>query len=346
MSTKTAITSYINHVLFVIDASGSMRTRAKDVIKVFDGQVQYLARRSQELDQETRITAFMFDDNVQCLVYDKDVLRMPSLEGLYRIGGMTALIDAVMDSVEDLRMTPEKYGDHAFLGYVITDGDENASRRPNKGQVLATMLSNLPENWTLAVLVPNQIGVDESKKWGFPANNIAIWDTTSAQGFAEAAKKIMAATENFMVGRQQGLRSSKNLFTVDTSALNHKTVAATLKKVDPAKYVFVPVPKSANVVRTEIRPHVEASIKGFSYSTGCAFYQLTKPEVIQPDKQVCVLNKHTKELYEGKEARDLIGLPDVKMKVQPGANAAFEIFVQSNSVNRLLVGETQVLVFK
>lgn len=337
------VNNFITHVVFVVDASGSMSSRQKQVIQVFDSQVQYLAQRSQELNQETRVSVFMFDDDVKCLIYDKDVLRLPSLAGLYQIGGMTALIDATIQAVTDLCMTPEKYGDHAFLCYVITDGEENRSKQ--KARDLAAMIGNLKDNWTLAVLVPDQAGQDQSVKWGFPVNNIAIWDTNSAAGFAEAIKKIQTATDNFMVGRAQGLRSSKNLFTVDTSALNHATVSKSLIKVDPKLFKLLDVPALANTQTMEIKPFVEAKIKGFDYKSGCAYYQLTKSEVIQADKQVCVLNRVSGELYSGQQARDLIGLPDVKMRVQPGQNTAFDIFVQSNSVNRHLVGDTKVLVF-
>jgi hypothetical protein len=38
-------------------------------------QIEHLARRSRELDQETRISVWTFSDptNIQCVVWDKDV---------------------------------------------------------------------------------------------------------------------------------------------------------------------------------------------------------------------------------------------------------------------------------
>lgn len=335
----------INHVVFVLDASGSMSSRRSEVVKVTDAQVGYLAQRSTEMGQETRVSVFTFASagDFECLIYDMDVLRMPSLAGLYRTRDMTALVDATLLAVEDLAMTPEKYGDHAFLVYVVTDGAENDS--VHAASDLERKLQSLADNWTLAVLVPNKGGADSAKRWGFPAGNIAQWDITSAEGFTKAMQTMQKATDGFMAGRAQGLRSSRNLFTLDATQLNHATVSKKLTKVDPKTYQFLDVPKKANTVRTEIRPFVEASISGFTYKTGCAFYQLTKPEMIQAQKQICVLNRGTGELYSGQEARDLIGLPNVNLKVQPGQHTAFDIFVQSTSVNRLLVGETKVLVF-
>lgn len=92
------------------------------------------------MDQETRVTVFQFDDVVECLVYDKDVLRLPSLRNIYGPArANTALIDATIKAVNELKETPERYGDHAFLCYVLTDGQENASR--------ASAATNMGSRW-------------------------------------------------------------------------------------------------------------------------------------------------------------------------------------------------------
>jgi len=83
----------INHVVFVLDASSSMRKIAADLVKVVDGQVARLARRSQQVDQETRVTIYTFADTAQWHVYEKDVLRLPSIKDLYKAIGNTALRD-------------------------------------------------------------------------------------------------------------------------------------------------------------------------------------------------------------------------------------------------------------
>jgi hypothetical protein len=67
--------NYINHVALVLDASSSMSHLSRKVVDVADQQIAYLARRSRELDQETRVTVYVFADKVECVIYDKDVLR-------------------------------------------------------------------------------------------------------------------------------------------------------------------------------------------------------------------------------------------------------------------------------
>lgn len=329
--------NYINHVALVLDASSSMGHLTRDVVKVADDQIAYLAQRSTELDQETRVSVYVFADRVQCIIFDKDVLRMPSLVGRYRPSGMTALVDATMQSQQDLRTTSVLYGDHAFLTFVLTDGEENASRRFTTGH-LNEELSVMPDNYTLAILVPDQRAKFAAKAVGFPADNIAIWDTTSAAGVREVGETIRTATENFMVGRQSGRRGSRNVFSTGIDAVNERTVKAVLTPLAPTAYRLIPVPRQG----VEIRPFVQEC--GLNYVIGHSYYELSKREEIQPQKEIIVVEKATDKAYTGRAARDLIGLKDVKEKVTPEDNPKFKIYVQSGSVNRKLVAGTKLLV--
>ncbi|WP_149179990.1 vWA domain-containing protein [Streptomyces sp. TRM49041] len=339
--------NYINHVALVLDASSSMSHLSRKVVEVADQQIAYLARRSRDLDQETRVTVYVFADKVECVIYDKDVLRMPSLKQLYRVGGMTALLAAALKSQRELAQTAQLYGDHSFLTFVLTDGQENASHRcpdaPTRNsrelvKAVAEMIETQEDNWTLAVLVPDQMGKREAMQCGFPKENIAIWDATSTKGLEEAGQVIQQATEKFMVGRAQGIRGSRAVFSTGAEAVNKDTIeAAGLTPVNPSEYQLIPVARDA-----AIRDWVIES--GHTYRTGCAFYQLSKSEKIQAQKQIAVLEKKTDRVYAGPEARALLGLPDVEVRVKPDHNDDFTIFVQSTSVNRKLIPHTRLLL--
>ncbi|OIK02240.1 vWA domain-containing protein [Streptomyces monashensis] len=339
--------NYINHVALVLDASSSMSHLSGKVVEVADQQIAYLARRSRELDQETRVTVYVFADKVDCVIYDKDVLRMPSLKQLYRVGGMTALLAAALKSQRELAQTAQLYGDHSFLTFVLTDGQENASHRCSDApardprelvDAVAKMMETQADNWTLAVLVPDQMGKREAMQCGFPQDNIAIWDATSTQGLEEAGQVIQQATEKFMVGRTRGIRGSRAVFSTGAEAVNKDTIKASgLTPMNPSQYQLIPVTRDA-----AIRDWVIAS--GHTYRTGGAFYQLSKSEKIQARKQIAVLEKKTDRVYAGPEARALLGLPDEEVRVKPDHNDDFTIFVQSTSVNRKLVPNTRLLV--
>ncbi|MFQ6144269.1 vWA domain-containing protein [Streptomyces seoulensis] len=339
--------NYINHVALVLDASSSMAHLSGKVIEVADEQIAYLARRSRELDQETRVTVYVFASEVECVVYDKDVLRMPSLQQLYRVGGMTALLAATLKSQRELAQTAQLYGDHSFLTFVLTDGQENASHHCPDAPAgnpralvasVARMIETQQDNWTLAVLVPDQMGKREAMRCGFPKDNVAVWDATSTQGLEEAGQVIQQATEKFMVGRTQGIRGSRAVFSTGADAVNENTIkAAGLAPVDPSEYRLIPVSRDAG-----IRDWVVES--GHTYRTGGAFYQLSKSEKVQARKRIAVLEKKTDRVFTGPEARALLGLPDVEVRVRPDHNDDFTIFVQSTSVNRKLVPNTRLLL--
>jgi hypothetical protein len=330
--------NYINHVVLVLDASTSMRPHRDELIRVADGQIKYLARRSQELDQETRVSIYSFADNVQCLVYDKDVLRLPSISSLYRVGGMTALVDATLKSLDDLSVTATLYGDHAFLAFVLTDGQENRSR--SHPRLLQERLNHLPANWTVACLVPDQRSVFEAKGFGFPPDNIAVWDATSAAGVAEVGETIRRATDSFMEGRAQGIQGTRSLFSTGLDAVNANTVRSTLTPLRQGTYDILPVHHDA-----AIRDYVYS--RGLDYVIGKGFYQLTKAENIQAQKQIAIREKATGQVYWGDAARDLLGLPrNMQVRVKPDLNPEYDVFVQSTSVNRKLVANTDLLVLR
>jgi uncharacterized protein YegL len=326
----------INHIVLVLDASSSMSGITKETIKVADSLVASLAERSTEMGQETRITVYTFNTKVVCKYYDKDVLRLPSLAGMYRPAGATALIDATMQSIKELDKTATLYGNHAFLVYVLTDGEENSSTFFTKRHLI-NQLNALAENWTVACLVPDENGVRSAQEFGFPPGNISKWDTT-AQGITEVGQVIRQATDNFMVNRAKGVRGSKNIFNLDASTVQVNK----LEKLDSSRYTFIKVGEGTD---QQIRDVFEAAT-GLRYRKGEAYYQLTKTEEVQPQKNIVIVDKETGQAYAGPSARTMLGLPNDYVSVRATDHPKYDIFIQSTSVNRKLVPNTAVLVMK
>lgn len=114
------------------------------------------------------------------------------------------------------------------------------------------------------------------------------------------------------------------------------------------------VPSNGNFVefrvkrRQGIREFIQSN--GREYIIGNAFYQHTKTETISFKKKIVLKNKENGVIYEGEEARNMVGLrkgtqdwnihPDTLDKQ---ATKDFVVFVQSTSVNRALVARTTVL---
>jgi hypothetical protein len=380
---KTAGTraNYINHIVLVLDGSSSMIGLTEEVIKVVDNQIAYLAEQSKTMGQETRITVYTFADTPTCIetIYDKDVLRTPSIKDYYKPYGNTALIDATTEALKDLAMTPEKYGDHAFLVYVVTDGEENASGRRsgtfsygyNPGssahlvEDLHKRIKGLPDNWTVACLVPTATAMFNAKKYGFPAGNIAVWDATTEKGLREAGEVMRTATDSFMTSRTAGVRSTTNLFDIGANVVNAKAILdANLQPVPYNDYDLVPIPPLKGLVKPEdwdakkrrkpwkahggrIDEFVQ-NVRGGQYIIGQAYYQLMEGVTVrvQASKNIAIVDKKTDRVYVGDGARKLLNLPDHEVRIKPSASDEYHVYVQSKAANRKLIVGSKLLIFK
>lgn len=326
----------INHVALILDASSSMDHLEKEVIKVADQQIADLARLSVQLDQETRISVYKFADprSIECIIFDRDVLRLGTLAGEYRASGNTALIDATLKGLDDLGKTATMYGDHAFLMFVQTDGEENSS--VNKPPQLVSKLKALPDNWTIACLVPNSKAKVNAISFGFAAGNIAIWDASSEAGVRDSGETISQATASYMTARASGLKSTTGLFSMAPAVVNHRTVSK-LREVTNFTVLRVDGP-------SVIREFVEG--KGLQFVQGSNFFPLLKREKVGPTKEILIRHKISGKVFGGPEARELVGLPDHEVSVSPETNAEYDIFVQSTSLNRKLIAGHDLLVRK
>ena len=83
-----------------------------------------------------------------------------------------------------------------------------------------------------------------------------------------------------------------------------------------------------------------------TYQIGNAYYLLMKPEKVQHHKQIILREKGKEAVYAGLDARHILGLPSVDVKVKPGDHANWDIFIQSTSVNRKLIQGTKLVYMK
>ena len=79
---------------------------------------------------------------------------------------------------------------------------------------------------------------------------------------------------------------------------------------------------------------------GITFRVGRGFYEFTKPEIVQKKKEIILMDKVTKELYEGDAARAIagIGSNEENARIKPGKLEKYRMFIQSTSPNRKLIG--------
>jgi len=349
------------HVIKIFDLSSSMAGHVDDLIKVADSQVSQLAEASRNSDQETRVTIYTFSDphyhgglKARCLVYEKDVLRVPSIAQMgIRANGNTALCDAVLTVIDEVRVTPERYGDHSFLVYLLTDGMENFSQ-PQSKKLLPQVIRSLPDNWTMAAFVPSVTSKHYLTGFGFAPGNITIWDPSQEHAVEEVGIAMASATTSYLQMRSSNpaARSTTSLF--EANAPKASEVKKNLTPLTPGSYDFLQV-TSADLAKIEngrLDQFMELKT-GRPYIPGRSYYEFSKRERIQDYKKILValIDKASNQeiVYTGPEVRRMLGLPETgEVRVSPGnwSKSGYKVYILSTSSNRKLAPGTRVLVVR
>lgn len=321
----------INHIIFLIDASGSMRPHLPAVKKVFDETLKNF-RAIQTPDQEVRISLYQFDHEIKQVILNKSLSNIKEEISFYA-RGMTRMRDTIELAIKEHKPFSKKGEDHTYIVYTITDGSDNDSRITPSA--LKTTIAGLDDSWTIAALVPSVSDAHSAKMSGIPAGNIQVWDTTSNKGFEEVGRAITQSYTNYSTQRSTGVRSSSNIFQVNTDALARGDVRNNLTEVKGRLY-------HARKDYT-IKPMVE-ELADRDYVKGCAYYELTKREKVQGYKEIVIVSKKDDKKFGGSAARQMLGLPDQETKVEPGDFGDWRIFIQSTSVNRKVLSGTSIFV--
>ena len=329
----------VNHIALVVDRSGSMRSIMKDVVKVFNDQLAAIKVNAKKDDQETFVSFYTFHSSVdKPLYFARQATAVKPLKNI-KLGGTTALFDAVGTAMTDLGKAKGSSASHvSFLVIALTDGAENASRK---------YLSKLPKmikdaqgtgRWSLAFLTPKS-GVKSLTRFGIPKGNIQDWAAT-AKGAQAAGESMRRGLDSFFDARRGGKQAVTGFFKADLSKVSAKVVSDNL--VDTSKqFQSWPVKDDG----ANIRAFVDKKLAGKgTYKAGSGYYELTKSELVQAKKEIAIRNNKTGAIYTGMAARSMLGFPDgAAFKVKPGEMGDFDVFIMSTSVNRVLVKGTTLL---
>jgi hypothetical protein len=322
VASATPMDGLVNHIAFVVDRSGSMGRIKAQVVRVFNNQLDTVQRNAKSAGQKTFLSTFMFHTTVdKPRHFATPVERVPKLaQKDYRLGGMTALLDAVGTAITRL---------------------QEAKGAKDKGLIEKVQKTG---RWSLAFLVPPGSQVTLTR-FGIPKGNVTVWDAT-AKGTQVMDEKLAAGLSTFYKARASGKKSVTAFFTTDMSKVDVKTLSA-LKDLSKG-FARWTVDKERSI-RDFVNNKLQASPSlrkklGDAYQPGRGFYELTKPETVQPKKNIAILDKKTKAIFGGDQARHVLGMPSgSNVKVKPGNHMNYSIFVESTSNNRKLVRGTTLL---
>merc|ERR1719447_615565 len=108
-----------------------------------------------------------------------------------------------------------------------------------------------------------------------------------------------------------------------------------LKEVEEGRFRILHVPKKCTIKHFVLSNSLE-------FKCGRGFYEFTKPEIVSHKKEVVVVEKSSGAMFTGRDACRLIGAGS-GMRIPPTIFETWQVFVQSTSYGRNLMGGTDFL---
>jgi len=108
-----------------------------------------------------------------------------------------------------------------------------------------------------------------------------------------------------------------------------------LREVENDRFRILHVPKKCTIKQFVLSNSLE-------FKCGRGFYEFTKPEIVSHKKEVVVVEKSSGAMFTGKDACRLIGAGS-GMRIPPTIFETWQVFVQSTSYGRNLMGGTDFL---
>lgn len=158
----------LTELVFILDKSGSMGGLESDTIGGFNSMLD----KQKVVGGECYITTVLFDNNYE-LLHDRIDIRAVSkiTEKEYCVGGSTALIDAIGRTIHKIgsaqKHTAEDYRAEKVIFIIMTDGEENSSRKYNAEQV-KRMIEHQKKKygWEFVFLGANIDAVETATRFG------------------------------------------------------------------------------------------------------------------------------------------------------------------------------------
>jgi uncharacterized protein YegL len=160
----------LTEIVFILDRSGSMAGLEDDTIGGFNAFVE----KQKKEEGEALLSAVLFSNDSE-VIYDRVDLRKvePMTEQQYRVGGCTALLDAIGGAVHHIKNVHKYAREEDRPGRTIfvitTDGMENASRSYSYAEV-QRMVQHEREKygWEFLFLGANMDAISAARSFGIP----------------------------------------------------------------------------------------------------------------------------------------------------------------------------------
>jgi uncharacterized protein YegL len=221
-------------ISFVLDESGSMGTGKDAVVSGINEQIQTLKTRYSGDLLEPVVTFVKFADNVMPLYEGKTIEDLKEFEPKsYAPNGSTALYDAVGYTIDKMNSLDGINDEgNSCLMVVITDGEENASKKFNSKHIAEKIQTlNKSGKWTITYLGPNDVDLSKvNKSTNISYGNMARADFSTSVGYSTAFKSLNRSMNTYISGTQ--LAASSGCFFASDSFYDTNTIGTTDKSIN------------------------------------------------------------------------------------------------------------------
>lgn len=226
-ASKKVAAKKLTHVAIVLDRSGSMSTIHKETVDGLNTQIAALQKAELENAGEIRVSLVQFDNVIDVVFAGRKPSEIKEF-GMndFQPRWNTAMYDGIWAAMNLLK-TQEVTDDTAYLLFVISDGEENASREITQ-QALTDEIKRLQDlgNWTFNYILAN---VDINKirtQFHANANSVATY-TANSVGSTAAYGLISTNSLRYMSTRGNTLSESMNESSVGFTDAELKTLSET-----------------------------------------------------------------------------------------------------------------------
>ena len=171
----------LTEIVFILDRSGSMAGLEADTVGGFNAMVE----RQKKENGKAYLSAVLFSDNSEVLYDRVDIRKVEPLnDRRYRVGGCTALLDAIGGAVHHIRNVhkyareEDRPGKTVFV--ITTDGMENASRRYTYDEVQQLVTESRERyGWEFLVLGANMDAITAARRFGISEKRAVRYECDS-----------------------------------------------------------------------------------------------------------------------------------------------------------------------
>ena len=182
-------------LVMILDRSGSMSGLESDTIGGFNGML----RKQKAEPGEAYVTTVLFDTAISTVHDRLPIEKVPEMTDRdYRVGGCTALLDAIGQTVEHISsvhryVRPEDVPEKTLF-VITTDGMENASREYSAEKVRKLVEKKQQEGWEFLFLGANMDAIATARTFGIAEDRAATYccDEVGTQMNFEAVASVMS----------------------------------------------------------------------------------------------------------------------------------------------------------